>query len=99
MIAHRQWNRQSADRAEVPLRPLLSLAVKLFLLEFRCALLECLLVMLAVGPLAVHATVLHEAAGRAFLELDGAVFAAFATVGAHAISGVVNCSATHASTE
>ena len=34
-------------------------------------MLAGLLVLLAVGPLTVHSTVLDEAAGRAALELDG----------------------------
>ncbi|EJK59051.1 hypothetical protein THAOC_20774, partial [Thalassiosira oceanica] len=71
MLIHRQRNRQSADRAEVPLRPLEPLAVQLLVLELGRALLARPLVLLAVGPLAVDAAVLDEAAGRAVLELDG----------------------------
>jgi len=47
------------------------LAVQSLVLEFCCTLLAGLLVLLAVGFLAVHAAVLDEAAGRAVLELDG----------------------------
>ena len=71
MCVHGYGYRQSADRTEVPLRPLESLAVQLLVLELRRTLLACLLVLLAVGPLAVHAAVLDEAAGRADLELGG----------------------------
>ena len=71
MIIHRQWNRQGANRAEVPLRPLVPLTIELLVLELSHALLACLLVPLAVGPLAVHAAVLDESAGRAVLEPDG----------------------------
>ena len=71
MIIHWQRNRQSADRAEVPVRPLQTLAVQLLVLELCCTLLARLLVLLAMGPLAVHAAILDEAACRAVLELDG----------------------------
>ena len=81
MATHRQWDRQRADRAEVSLRPLVSLAVQPFVLQFGCAFLACSLVLLAMGLLAVHAAVLDEAAGRAVLELDG-VAPGLAAVGA-----------------
>ena len=71
MLIYGKRYRQSADRAEVPLRPLVSLIVQFLVLELCCALLACLLVLLAVGLLAVHAAVLDEATGRAVLELDG----------------------------
>ena len=48
-----------------------TLTVHLLVLQLSRTLLACLLVLLAVSPLAVHAAVLHEAAGRAVLELDG----------------------------
>jgi len=70
MLAHWQRNWQGADRAEVFLRPLVPLTVQLLILELCRTLLACLLVLLAVGPLAVHAAVLDEAAGRAVLERD-----------------------------
>ena len=47
-----------------------TLAVQLLVPELCCTLLAGLLVLLAVCPLAVHAAVFHEAAGRAVLELD-----------------------------
>ncbi|EJK48376.1 hypothetical protein THAOC_32832 [Thalassiosira oceanica] len=81
MLAHRHWDRQSADQAEIPLRPLVPLTVQLLVLELGRASLACLLVLLAVGPLAVHAAVLDEAAGRAVLELDS-VASVLAAVGA-----------------
>ena len=80
---------QSADRAEVPLLSLVPLTVKLLVFELCHTLLARLLVLLAVGPLAVHAAVLDEAAGRAILELDGiapvpaAVGAGFSAVSRH----------------
>ncbi|EJK53564.1 hypothetical protein THAOC_26975, partial [Thalassiosira oceanica] len=58
-----------------------ALAVQFLVLELCHALLASLLVQLAVGPLAVHAAVLDEAAGRAVLELDG-VAPELAAVGA-----------------
>ena len=64
-------NRQGADRADVSLRPLVSLRIKTLVLELGCALLACLLVLLAMGLLTVHAAVLDEVAGIAVLELDG----------------------------
>ena len=48
----------------------MSLTVQLLVLQFGRALLACLLVLLAVGPLAVHTAVFDEAAGRAVLELE-----------------------------
>ena len=74
-------------------------AVQLFFLQFSRALLADLFVLLAMGPLAVHAAVLDEAAGRAVLELDGAPLAVNRTspaVGAHVCLVVVDCNATHA---
>ena len=71
MLIDWQRYRQRANRAVAPLRPLVSLTVQLLVLELCRPLLARLLVMLAVGPLAVHAAVLDEAAGRAVLELDG----------------------------
>ena len=81
MLLHGKLNWQSTNWAEVPLRPVVSLAIQLLVLELCCALLACSLVLLAVGPLAVHAAVFHEAAGRAVLELDG-LAPVFAAVGA-----------------
>ena len=72
MFLHREWNWQSTDRAEVPLRPLESLTVQLLVLELCRTLLAGLLVLLAMGLLAFHAAVLDEATGCAVLELDGA---------------------------
>ena len=60
----------------------MSLIVQFLVLELCCALLACLLVLLAVGLLAVHPTVLDEAAGRAVLELNGVVVPVLAAVGA-----------------
>ena len=82
MLFHRQRNRQSADRAGVPLRPLEPLVVQFLVLELRRTLLTRPLVLSAVGLLAVHAAVLDEAAGRAALELDGVVLA-LPAAGAH----------------
>ena len=79
MDANRWRNWQSAYWAEVPLRPLMSLTVQLLVLQLSCALLAGLLVLIAVGLLAVNAAVLDDAAGRAVLELDGAA-PVFATV-------------------
>ena len=81
MLIHREWNWQRADRAEVTLRPLMSLTVQLLVLKLCCTLLARLLVLLAVRPLAVHAAVLDEATGRTVLELDG-VARVLAAVGA-----------------
>ena len=71
MLLHWQWNWQRANRAEVPLRPLVPLTVQLLVLQLCRPLLTSLLVMLAMNLLAVDATVLDEAAGRAVLEFDG----------------------------
>ena len=71
MLIDWQRYRQRANRTEAPLRPLVSLTVQLLVLELCRPLLARLLVMLAVGSLAVDATVLDEAAGRAVLEFDG----------------------------
>ena len=73
----------------------MSLTVQLLVLYFGRALLACLLVLLAVGLLAVHATVHDEAAGIAVLELDR-VAPMLAAVGAHASWTVFDCNATHA---
>ena len=81
MILHWKRDRQSADRADLKLWPLVTLRVKLLVLELGRALLAGFLVLLAVALLAVHAAVLDEAAGRAVLELDG-VIAFLAAVGA-----------------
>ena len=69
MLIHWQRNRQCADRAEVVLWPLEPLIVQFLVLELCHTLLTCPLVLPAVGPLAVHAAVLDEAAGRAVLSL------------------------------
>ena len=45
------------------------LTVQLFVLQLRHTLLAGSLVLLSMGPLAVHAAVLDEAAGRAVLQL------------------------------
>ena len=70
MLIRGQGNRQSADGAEVFLRQIMSLVVQFLVLEHCRTLLAGLLVLLAMGPLAVHAAVLHESTGRAALELD-----------------------------
>ena len=96
MIIRWQRNRQSADRAEVPLHPLEPLTVQLLVLQLGRTLLACLLVLLAVGPLAVHAAVLDEAAGCAVLELDG-VAPLLAAVGAGLVAVILgNGYAAHA---
>ena len=87
-------NRQGADRADVSLRPLVSLRIKTLVLELGCALLACLLVLLAMGLLTVHAAVLDKAAGRAVLELHG-VAPVLATVGARLVGIVHNRHAAH----
>ena len=69
MIIHRYRDWQRADRTEVFLRPLQPLTVQLLVPELSRTLLARLLVLLAVGPLAVHAAILDEAAGSAVLEL------------------------------
>jgi len=72
MITHGLWDQQSADRAEVTIWPPVSLTVQLLVLDCGHALLARLLVLLAVGLLAVNAAVFHKSAGHAVLELDGA---------------------------
>ncbi|EJK74486.1 hypothetical protein THAOC_03830, partial [Thalassiosira oceanica] len=94
MFTHWQRNWKSTDRAEVTLGPLVSLAVQLLVLELCDTLLACLLVLLSVGPLAVHAAVLDEAAGRAVLELDG-VAPLLAAVGAGLVAISRNGHAAH----
>ena len=94
MIGHWQGYWQGADRTEVSLRSLLSLIVQLVALEFSCTLLACLLVLFAVGLLAVHAAVLDETAGRAVLELDGVV-PVLAAVGAGFVAAANNWHAAH----
>ena len=73
--------RQCAYRAEIPLGPLPTLAIQLLVFELGRTFLACLLVLLALGLLAVHAAVLDEAAGRAVLELDS-IAGLLAAVGA-----------------
>ena len=80
MFFHGYRNRQGADRAEVPVGPLVSLAVQLLVLQFCGTLLAGHLVLLAMYLLAVHAAVLDESAGIAVLELDG-VASVLAAVG------------------
>ena len=58
----------------------MSLTVQLLFLQLCHTLLARLLMLLAVGLLAVGTTVLDEATGRAVPELDG-VATAFAAVG------------------
>ena len=70
------------------------LTVQPLVLELCDALLAGLLVLLPMGPLAVHAAVFDEAAGRAVLELDG-VASFLAAVGAGLIA--INGHAAHAS--
>ena len=97
MAIRGERDRQSADWAEVPLGPLVTLAVQLLVLEFGSALLACPPVLLAMVPLAVHSAVLDEEARIAVLQLDdGAALdvSVFPAVGAHA-SWVVDCGATH----
>ena len=94
MPNHWERNRQSADRAEVPLRSLVPLTVQLLVFELSCTLLARLLVLLAVGSLAVHAAVLDEAAGIAVLELD-VVAPELAAVGAGFIAIVLAMHAVH----
>ena len=85
MFAWRHWNGQCAYWAEVPLRLLVSLSVQPLVLELGRALLAGLLVLLAMGLLAVHTAIFDEEAGRAVLELDS-VATSLCAVGAH-ISG------------
>ena len=75
MLVHWKRDRQGADRAEFPLRPLVPLTVQLLVLQRFRTLLARLLMLLAVDLLAVDATVLDEAAGRAVPDLDGVVTA------------------------
>ena len=82
MLNRRHWHGLRADRAELRLQPLVSLAVQPLVLEIGRAFLAGLLVMLAVGLLAVHAAVFDEEAGRAVFELD-AVAALLSAVGAY----------------
>ncbi|EJK72078.1 hypothetical protein THAOC_06429 [Thalassiosira oceanica] len=69
MLFNPKRNRQSADQAEVTLRPLVALTVQLLVLQLSRASLACPLVLLAMRPLAIHAAVLDEAAGRAVFQL------------------------------
>ena len=85
MFIHWNRDRQRADRAEVLLHSIVSPTVQLLVSELCCTLLACLLVLLAVGLLAVHAAVLDEAAGRTVLELDG-VAPVLAAVGAGSVA-------------
>ena len=78
---HREWHSKETDRTKVKLRSLVTLAIQLLVLQLGRALLACLLVLLAVDLLTVHAAILHEKAGRAVLQLD-AVVSFFAAVGA-----------------
>ena len=78
MFIRREWYRQRAERTEVPLRPLVTQAVQPFVLQFGRALPACLLMLLAVGPLAVDAAVLDEETGGAVLELGTDIVAALA---------------------
>ena len=71
MLNRRYWHGQGAYRAELSLRPLVPLAVQSLVLQLGRALLAGLLVLLAVGPLAVDATVFDEEAGT-FLSAVGA---------------------------
>ena len=70
------------------------LTVQLLVLELCCTLPARLLVLLAMGLLAVHATVFHEAAGRAVLELDP-VAPELAAVGARLVAIIRNRNAAH----
>ena len=70
MSFHSELNGQGTDRTEVSLHPLQPLTVQPLVLELCRTLLARILVLLAMSPLAVHAAVLDEAAGRAVLELD-----------------------------
>ena len=94
MLIYWQRDGQSADRTGVPLRPLEPLAVQLLVLELCRTLLARFLVLLAVGPLAVHAAVLHEVAGRTALELDG-VATELAAVGAGLVAITLDRHAAH----
>ena len=92
MLVCRHWHGLRADRAEVPLKSLVPLAVQPLVLQLGRALLAGLLVDLAVGLLATHAAVFDEEAGRAVLELD-TVATLLSAVGAH-ISGCCRRDAT-----
>ena len=81
MFTHWEWNKQSTYRAEVAFRSLVTLAVQLLVLELCCTLLACLLVLLPMCLLAVHAAVFDEKTGVAVLELDDVAFV-LVTVGA-----------------
>ena len=94
MLRYWEWHWHSADRAEVPLWSLLSLIVQLLVLQLRYTFLACLLVLLAVGLLAVDTAVFDEAAGRAVLELDG-VAPVLAAVGAGVAAIALARHATH----
>ena len=72
----------------------MSLAVQPLVLEFCCTLLAGLLVLLAVGLLAVHAAVLDEATGRAVLEFDD-VTPVLAAVGAGFVATILARHALH----
>ena len=78
----------------MPLVSLEALAVQPLVLQLCYTLLAHLLVLLAVGPLAVHAAVLDESAGRAALELDG-VAPLFAAVGAGLFAIILDRHAVH----
>ena len=67
MLIHWQRNRQCTDRAEITLMSLQPLTVQLLVLELGRTLLTGLLMLFAVGPLAVYTAVFHEAAGIAVL--------------------------------
>ena len=68
--------------------------VQLLVLELSRALIACLLVQLAMGPLAVHAAVLDESAGGAVLELDR-VAPGLAAVGADFVAIILAVLARH----
>ena len=72
MLIYKKRNRQRADRAKFSFRSLESLSVQPLVLQFDGAFLACLLVLLAVGPLTVHAAIFDEKTGRTFLQHDGA---------------------------
>ena len=82
MLVHGKRDRQRAYRAEIPLGPLLPLAVQSLVFQLRDTLFARSLVLLAMGFLAVHAAVLDEVASRAVLELDAVVVSFLAAVGA-----------------
>ena len=80
MLVHGKRDRQRAYRAEIPLGPLLPLAVQSLVFQLRDTLFARSLVLLAMGFLAVHAAVLDEVAGLTVLELHRVGF--LAAVGA-----------------